>query len=204
MASRSTPTSSRKFSCPSIISSVSPASVSLGAAPVFSPFGVASSGMWKTPSTSELPAPERVQVDAEVRRERAVVRIVAQNAGQRLARRRDVLALPPDRARNVVLPAQLVEDRAADARGGEGAERQPAARVEGVQRVHQAHRAGADQLVELRLHRQAAGELPRHVVHESQVLVEQAVACDRVAAIRVRRPEGGGLHVGLQKVGRGR
>jgi hypothetical protein len=75
----------------------------------------------------------------------------------------------------VVLATQLVEDRSADPRNGEGAECEPSTRVEALDRCHEPDRAGAHELVEIGVHGQALGELPSDMVHQIQVLEEQGV-----------------------------
>src|SRR5690606_14310196 len=70
-----------------------------------------------------LPAPVGIHVDAELAGDRLIVRAMAEAAGQRFPGAADVPALLANRAGYVVLAAELVEDRAADAGCGEGAER---------------------------------------------------------------------------------
>src|SRR5690606_37841277 len=127
-----------------------------------------------------LPTPEGLQIHLEVVRHFLIGRGVAVLAGERLTRGRDVAALAADRARHVILAAQLVQDGAAYPRRGERAEGQSASGVERVDGVHQADGAGADQLVEIDLYGQTAGELPGHVVHQTEVLGEQAIARERL------------------------
>ena len=74
----------------------------------------------------------------------------------------------------MVLATELVEDRAANARNGERAERETPLGVERVHCRHQAERAGAHQLVVIELVAQLALELSRDVMHETQVSVRSA------------------------------
>ncbi len=133
-----------------------------------------------------LPAPERELVDAELRGELVVVGLAAELRVQRVARGGDVAGATADRARDVVEPAQLVEDRAADARHRERAEREAARVIEGLDRLDEAERAGADELVEVHLGGEGTRKLLRDVMHEAHVLPDE-----RIAGFEVARGERG-------------
>jgi len=90
--------------------------------------------------------------------------------------------LAPNRARHVVLPAELIQDGAANSRHGVGAEGQSARDVETLERIDQPDRAGTDHLVEVRLHRHAARHLPRDVVDETQMLGQKRIARGGITA----------------------
>ena len=94
----------------------------------------------------------------------------------------------------MVLPAQLVEDGAANAGHREGAERQAARGIERGHRRHQAQGAGADQLVVIELVAQLALELPGNVVHETEIVGEEQIAGGQVA-VGECGPLGSGFHV---------
>src|SRR5690606_13746499 len=144
-----------------------------------------------------LPAPQRVDVDAELTRGLAVVRLAIQRARQLLLRGRDLALLPPDAARHVVVLAQIVEDRAADAGRRVRAERQAAPRVEALDRVDQADAARTDEVVQLDLYAERAQDLSRHVMHERQMLREQLIARGFIAMLLKGVPERRRFH-GLQ------
>ena len=110
-----------------------------------------------------------------------------------LAGSRDVACLPTDRTGHVILPPQLVEDRATNARYGEGAEREAASRIERLDRCHEADRSGAHQLVEVRLHGEAPGELPRDVMDEIEILAKDLIASEIISGCGPG-PEGAGIH----------
>jgi hypothetical protein len=86
--------------------------------------------MWCAPSTSACQRQSVLQVDAQVLGQLAVLGGAAEHAHQRLARRADLARLAADGAGHVVLPPQLVEDRAADAGRRERAEGEPPRCVE--------------------------------------------------------------------------
>ena len=94
----------------------------------------------------------------------------------------------------MVLATQLVEDRAANARHGERAERESALRVERAHRGHEAERAGAHQLVVIELVAQLALELTRDVMHEAQVFGEESIAGGQIA-VGEGLPRGTRFHV---------
>ena len=140
-----------------------------------------------------LPAPERLDVGASCERHLRVFRHATELAHEVLAGARDIARLPSDRARHVILPSQLVEDRATNARYGEGAEREAASSIERLDRRHEADRAGAHQLVEVRLHGETPGELPRDVMDEIQILAKDGIACEIISGCGPG-PEGTGIH----------
>ena len=110
-----------------------------------------------------------------------------------LAGGRKLSRLSPNRARDVILPPQLVQNRAADTRRREGAERESARGVETLERAHQSHCSRADHLIHVRFRGQRARQLPRHVVNETKVFSEKAVARILAAA----RKFGPKLHIHL-------
>jgi hypothetical protein len=130
------------------------------------------------------PAPVRVEVDLERARDFLVAGLAAELVLQVGLRRAQQPAAHAHRARHPVARAQFVQHGAADARHGVGAERQPAPGVEALERLHQPQRAGADQVVDLDVARDAAGQLVGAVVHESEVAVEQLRARVRVPVRR--------------------
>ena len=136
-----------------------------------------------------LPAPERGQVDVEALRDFRIGRQSAEFARERLAGPADVARLATHRARHVILATQLVEHGPANARRGKGRELQPALRVEVLECTDQAERAGADQLVELRLVSEAGGQLPGDEVDETNVGVEELGTGSLISA-SVAVPEG--------------
>ena len=140
-----------------------------------------------------LPLPQRLDVDAERGGDFGVVGLAAELRRERRARGADVARLAAHGARHVILATQLVEDRAADARHGERAEREAALGIERVHGRHQAERAGADQLVVIELVAQLALELARDVMHEAQVLGEERVSGGQVA-FGEGFPMGSGFH----------
>jgi hypothetical protein len=81
-----------------------------------------------------------------------------------------------DQARDPVHRAQLVENRAADARGAVGFELDAALQVEGVDGVHQAEDAGGHQVVQLDLIGQLDVDPLGVVAHQMEIILHQDVA----------------------------
>jgi hypothetical protein len=81
-----------------------------------------------------------------------------------------------DETRDPVHRAQLVEDRAADARGAVGLELDAALEVERVDRVHEPEDARRHQVVELHLVGQLDVDPLGVVAHEMEVVLHQDVA----------------------------
>jgi hypothetical protein len=90
--------------------------------------------------------------------------------------------LSAHRAGDVILPAQLVQNRAADSRSGERAEGESARRIETRERAHQSHCAGAHHLVDVSFRRECTRQLPRDMVDQTEMLGEEAVTCLLAAA----------------------
>src|SRR5690348_14562207 len=86
------------------------------------------------------------------------------------------------------MTTELIEHRATNPWRSERAERESAGRIERIDGGDEAEGAGADELVELEIHADAAGHLARNEVHESEVLGDHALA---VAAVAV--DDGAGL-----------
>ena len=122
-----------------------------------------------------LPAPQRLDVGVQQERHLRVLRHPAELPHQLLAGPRHLARLATYGAGHVIRAAQLIQDRAADPRHREGAEGEPPPCVEALHRAHEPDRAGAHQLVEVRLHGQALGELPGDVVDQIEVLEEESV-----------------------------
>ncbi len=90
-----------------------------------------------------LPLPQCLNVHAERLRDFGIFRRAADARGHGGAGGLDVAGLAAHGPRHVVLPAQLVEDRAANSRHGERAERESALRVERAHGGHETERSGA-------------------------------------------------------------
>jgi hypothetical protein len=73
-----------------------------------------------------LPAPQRIQVEPQLLGDFPVGSGASEDSRERLACLRDLARLAADRPWHVILAAKLVEDRAANARHGERAEREAA------------------------------------------------------------------------------
>src|SRR5690606_16474971 len=91
-----------------------------------------------------LPTVELLEIDPERSRGLLGLRLADERVAQLLAGRVERPLLASDRARHVIPAAQVVEDRAADPRRGEGAEREAARGVEVLDRVDEPDRPGAD------------------------------------------------------------
>src|SRR6185295_5627260 len=131
-----------------------------------------------------------------------LVRGRAERVGELLARRlaavdaREVaaggldVALPAaDRARRPVLAAELVEDRAVDARPRELLERRALFRVVAVDRRDQGLEAAGDEVLDLAARRQLAHLAVRDVLHERRVGHDEPVAERNVLRTAIFLPQ---------------
>src|SRR5690606_30638141 len=141
-----------------------------------------------------LPFPERLDVDLEVLGDELIIRCVPEAPRERLPRASQIPALLPNRAGDVVLTTQLIQNGSADAGRGEGAEGEATRGFERIQCVHQPDGAAADELVEVDVRRQRLRKLAGHVMHEAEVLVEQSVPKLGALSGAVIGPEGGAVH----------
>ena len=120
-----------------------------------------------------LPAPERVHVHVQMRRQFPVVGRAAIRALKGFASGGEIACLATDGARHMILLAQLIENRAADSRGRKGAEGEAARQVEALECGHEADRAGAHQLIEIGACGNRARDLMRHMMDEAEMLFEE-------------------------------
>ena len=82
----------------------------------------------------------------------------------------------PHQPRDPVHAAEFVEDGAADARGAIGFELDAAVRIEGVDGVHQAEDAGADEIVEFDLVGQFDIDPLGGVLDQGKIMFEERIA----------------------------
>ena len=101
----------------------------------------------------------------------------------------DLARLAAHRARHPVQRAQLVDDRALDARDRVGLELDLAVRVEALQRADEAEQAVADEVGLLDVRRQAVAHAAGDVLDERRVREDEAVARRLVALVLVPSPE---------------
>src|SRR3982751_5430881 len=101
----------------------------------------------------------------------------------------DSPALDPDRARGGVSAAQIIQNGTANPQYCVGAEGQSATQVKAVERLHQAERAGADQLAQLD-RRNPPGNAPSHVMHQAEVTNEKLGPSIGISGAAVTSPEG--------------
>src|SRR6266536_579601 len=101
----------------------------------------------------------------------------------------DVARTGADRARNPVHRAQLVDDRAADARDRVRLELDVAVGLEALDRPDQPEQPVRDEVALVYVRRQAAAEPPGHVLDERRVVEDQPVAERLVARPAVLEPQ---------------
>ena len=102
-------------------------------------------------------------------------RRAAEPVGQLLVRGLQAPGPGPHRAAGPVAAAQLVEQRAADAGGGEAVERDAALGVEAPGGLGEAEHAGRHEVAAAHVARHPVGDLRDHVLHEREVLAHQLV-----------------------------
>ena len=129
-----------------------------------------------------LELPERREIETEHPGDFLAHRLATELVAQRFTSGRQRARAAAHRRRHVVDPAKLVQDRAANPRNRKGAEGETAGRLEALQRLDQPHRAGAHELVQLDVRRDAAMDLPGHVVHQADVLGQQLLPCRDVTS----------------------
>lgn len=79
----------------------------------------------------------------------------------------------PDRARHPIAATQFVQHRAADARHGVGAERQPTLGLEALERLHEPERSRSDQIVQFDVTRDPSQKLMSAVVDQPEIPVQE-------------------------------
>ena len=127
--------------------------------------------------------------DAELAGDLLVVRRPPELALELADRALDVPRPRADRARHPVERAQLVDDRAADARDRVGLELDVALDVEALDRVDQPEQAVGDEILVVHVRRQAAADAAGDELDERRVGEDQARAQALVARATVLAPE---------------
>src|SRR5438477_9104808 len=117
----------------------------------------------------QLPPPESVGVDVELARDLRRFRLAAKSVQKCLTRTTNRSRFPPRSARHVIVAPELVKHRSANPRHRVGTEGETSRWLVARGGLKEAHCAGADQLIEVDLVMQSAGELARDMVNEADV-----------------------------------
>ena len=111
----------------------------------------------------------------------------AETVGQLFLRGLQAAGARAHRAARPVAAAQLVEQRAADASGGEPVERDAALGIEAPRRLREAEHAGRHEVAAAHVVGDAMRDLRHHVLHERQVLPDQLVLFRCLLGVDLRR-----------------
>ena len=125
---------------------------------------------------------------AELRRDLLVGRRAHELLLERCDRALDLPRARANRARHPVERAQLVDDRAADARHREGLELDLAAGVEALDRADQPEEAVRDEVLLVDVRRQARAHSSGDELHERRVGQDQPVAEELIPRLAVLLP----------------